>query len=64
MLKDPVCGKRMNRGKAHIIIDYEGVAYSLCCPKCQAEFEQSPKDYARPEWGVSVKNKKRLPHRR
>ncbi len=35
MLKDPVCGKRMNRGKAHIIIKYEGVAYSLCCAKCQ-----------------------------
>lgn len=63
MLKDPVCGKRMNRGKAHIIIEYEGVAYSLCCAKCQAEFESAPKRYAQPELGARVKNKKRLPHR-
>ena len=64
MIKDPVCGKRMNRQKAHIIIEFEGVAYSLCCPKCQAEFEQTPKQYAQPEWGSKVKNKKRLPHRK
>lgn len=64
MIKDPVCGKRMNRGKAHITIEHEGVAYALCCPKCQAEFEQTPKRYARPELGTRVKNKKRLPHRK
>jgi hypothetical protein len=27
MLTDPVCGKRINRGKAHAVIEYEGVAY-------------------------------------
>ncbi|MBF8286132.1 MAG: YHS domain, partial [Anaerolineales bacterium] len=25
MFKDPVCGKRINRGKAHIVIEYKGV---------------------------------------
>ena len=64
MLKDPICGKRMSRGRAHIIIEYEGVAYSLCCPKCQAEFEQMPEHYARPELGTKVKNQKSLPHRK
>jgi len=57
MFKDPVCGKRMNRGKAHIIIEYEHVAYYLCCPKCQAEFERAPQRYARPELGRKIKGK-------
>lgn len=37
MITDPVCGKRINRGKAHAVIEYEGVAYSLCCPQSQME---------------------------
>lgn len=55
MLKDPVCGKRMTRGKAHVTIEYEGVVYFLCCPLCQATFERSPKAYANPELGEKVK---------
>lgn len=35
--KDPVCGKRINRGKAHITIEFEVVNYFLCCPQCQAQ---------------------------
>lgn len=42
--RDPVCGKRLNRNKAHIAIDYEGWAYFLCCPRCQREFEANPLD--------------------
>jgi YHS domain-containing protein len=56
---DPVCGKRMNRCKAHIVVEYEGVAYALCCPLCQAEFERSPATYARPGWGRRVKRERR-----
>jgi YHS domain-containing protein len=63
VLKDPVCGKRMNRNKAHIIIEYNGVNYFLCCPQCQAQFERAPNRYAQPELGTRVKNKKRLPYR-
>jgi YHS domain-containing protein len=55
MHKDPVCGKRINRGKAHAIAEYEGVAYFLCCPLCQTQFEQTPKTYAQPELGEKVK---------
>ncbi len=59
-LKDPVCGKRINRGKAHITIEYEGVDYFLCCPQCQAQFERAPKSFAKPEFGEKVKKTKHL----
>lgn len=43
---DPVCGKRINRNKAHIVLSYEGQQYYLCCPICQREFERDPRRYA------------------
>ena len=55
MITDPVCGKRINRGKAHAVVEYEGFAYSVCCPLCQAEFERAPKRYARAEMGEKVR---------
>ncbi|HKZ83962.1 MAG TPA: YHS domain-containing protein [Anaerolineae bacterium] len=64
MLKDPVCGKRLNRGKAHAVIKYEGVVYFLCCPRCQAEFDRAPKTYAKPELGEKVRRTTQLPYRR
>lgn len=57
MIIDPVCGKRINRGKAHVVVEFEGVAYSLCCPLCQKEFESAPKAYARPEAGQRLGRK-------
>ena len=54
MLRDPVCGKRIHRGRAHIHIEYEHVRYYLCCPLCQAEFQATPEKYARPEFGEKV----------
>jgi YHS domain-containing protein len=63
MFKDPVCGKRINRGKAHIVIEYKGMNYFLCCPLCQAQFERAPETYARPELGQKVKKTARQPHR-
>ena len=51
MLKDPVCGKRIHRGRAHIHIEYDHITYYLCCPLCQSEFEARPEKYARPEFG-------------
>jgi YHS domain-containing protein len=44
--KDPVCGRRINRNKAHITIEYKGHEYLLCCPLCQSEFEKDPERYA------------------
>lgn len=64
MITDPVCGKRINRGKAHVVIEHEGVAYSLCCPLCQAEFERAPRTYANPELGEKARKKSdRQPYR-
>jgi len=45
--RDPVCGKRINRNKAHIVLEYKGQDYALCCPVCQAEFERDPEKYLR-----------------
>jgi len=45
IIKDPVCGKRINRNKAHITITYKGQDFLLCCPLCQAEFEKDPEQY-------------------
>lgn len=59
MIKDPVCGKRINRGKAHAMVEYEHIQYFLCCPICQAQFEQQPKRFARPEVGIPVKKEAR-----
>ena len=55
MLKDPVCGKRMNRGKAHVVIEHKGYKFFLCCPRCQTEFEHNLQLYARPELGQKLK---------
>lgn len=60
-LKDPVCGKRMNRNKAHIVIEIEGVNYFLCCPRCQTEFEHNLKLYARPELGEKARKVQHYP---
>lgn len=54
MLRDPVCGQRLRRDRAHVHIEYAHVIYYLCCPRCQAEFEAAPERYARPEVGEKV----------
>ena len=51
MLKDPVCGKRIHRDRAHARIIHDRVAYYLCCPLCQAAFQEAPERYARPAYG-------------
>ncbi|KAA3616818.1 MAG: YHS domain-containing protein [Calditrichaeota bacterium] len=42
---DPVCGKKINHNKAHIVITYKKTDYYLCCPKCQSEFEKTPEKF-------------------
>lgn len=51
ILRDPVCGVRINRNKAHIVITVDGEDYYLCCPKCQSEFEANPERYIKEERG-------------
>lgn len=45
--RDPVCGKRVNRNKAHMTLEYKRKEYVLCCPVCQAAFEREPEKYVR-----------------
>ena len=45
--RDPVCGRRLNRNKAHIVVEYKGQGYLLCCLVCQAAFEKDPEQYLR-----------------
>jgi YHS domain-containing protein len=54
MLRDPVCGQRVRRDRAHARVEYQRVMYYLCCPRCQAEFAAAPERYARPELGEKV----------
>lgn len=64
MITDPVCGKRINRGKAHVAMEHKGVVYFLCCPLCQKAFERAPDSYARPEAGEKIRRKpERHPYR-
>lgn len=45
MNRDLACGKRVNRNKAHIGIEYRGREYLLCSALCQAKFERNPEQY-------------------
>lgn len=47
MPRDPVCGRKMNRNKAYVVIEHKGKEHLLCCPLCQAEFEKNPDKYLR-----------------
>ncbi len=42
ILRDPVCGKKINPNKAYAKVKYGRENYYLCCPLCQAEFEKNP----------------------
>ncbi len=56
--KDPVCGKKINRQKAQVLVKHEGYGYFLCCPLCQEEFERNPDEYAKPEFAFKLPTRK------
>lgn len=51
VLRDPVCGKKINKNKAHAKVFYNKNEYYVCCPMCQAAFEEEPEKF--------IKNHKR-----
>jgi len=57
--RDPVCGKKINRQKAKILIKHKGYGYFLCCPLCQTQFEQNPDKYAKPEFAFQIAAKEK-----
>jgi len=55
MLHDPVCGQRIQRGRAYARVQHDGYTYYLCCPRCQAYFEANPSLFAREDHGEKVR---------
>jgi Cu+-exporting ATPase len=45
---DPVCGRKIKKNKAEVVIHYMGNQYFLCSSKCQVEFKKSPEKYMSP----------------
>lgn len=62
--RDPVCGKKINRQKAQILVSYKGYGYFLCCPLCQSEFEGDPDRYANKEYAFRIQKQKKERGRR
>ena len=56
MLRDPVCGRKMNPNKAYVQIEYKNEMFYLCCPLCQSEFEKEPEKYIQKRNGKSKRN--------
>ena len=48
-VRDPVCGKWIQRHRAQAAIEYGGRLYHVCCSVCRREFERDPGRYAYPE---------------
>lgn len=53
---DPICGKHIERQRAHTAIDFRGITYYLCCPQCQAAFERALERFVRSEIGERTKS--------
>ena len=45
VLRDPVCGKKINKNKAYAKVTYNKSEYYLCCPLCQTAFEDDPEKF-------------------
>lgn len=45
MAECTVCGKELASDDMEDQIEYEGDTYSVCCPECQDQFEESPEQY-------------------
>ena len=63
MFKGPECGKRINLGKAHIVMKYEEMDYFLYRPRRWAELEREPHAHARRELGERARTIVRQPRR-
>lgn len=44
LVTDPVCGMKVEAGKA-VKTEYRGEIYYFCCPHCQQAFEGNPQEY-------------------
>ena len=45
LVKDPVCGMKINPADAVASIEHEGTTYQFCSQDCADSFRESPADY-------------------
>jgi YHS domain-containing protein len=45
VLRDPVCGKKINKNKAYAKETYGKNEYYLCCSLCQSTFLKEPEKF-------------------
>ncbi|MEM3730612.1 MAG: YHS domain-containing protein [Candidatus Bathyarchaeia archaeon] len=45
MVKDPVCGMKVDEKTAKFKADYKGKTYYFCSQMCKANFEKNPSKY-------------------
>ena len=45
LVKDPVCGMKINPADAVASIEHEGTTYHFCSQDCADSFRESPADY-------------------
>lgn len=45
ILRDPVCGKKINPNKAYAKFRIDKEIIYLCCPLCQSTFENDPQKF-------------------
>ena len=45
LVKDPVCGMKINPADAVATIEHDGTTYSFCSQDCADSFRESPEDY-------------------
>ena len=46
MVKDPICGMKVNLETVEFKSTYEGKEYGFCSASCKAEFDSNPAQYA------------------
>lgn len=46
VVKDPICGMKVNLETAEFKSIYEGKEYGFCSASCKAEFDSNPGQYA------------------
>jgi YHS domain-containing protein len=45
---DPVCGRKIKKSKAVVVIHHMGRQYYLCSPNCHKQFKESREKYLEP----------------
>lgn len=42
MVKDPVCGMKVDEGSVKYKSEYKGSTYYFCSPSCKEDFDKNP----------------------